>query len=288
MYYLVLLLLLALNSYSGQSLQIPERGAGNLLITSFAVNMSNKSDFENLKLVEIVRIFDVCGFTGQVSISGLKGMATLLQNREKKKWGYMYSSMNAGDGDTLAEFGLMWRKDRVKLTGLMPTYTLLSGREYQRDPLCVFLSTGGKSFTFILVSIDEKDKSLNDIAADVDMVVEAVKWSRAFWDERDILVAGYFGIKETEEQLKHMAKLTRLARLEVDGAVIDSSGEGRFTNHMFATSRMSSDRDYVFGPINIFSAVEFFYGDISWENSLKYEKEISYHLPIWVELKENE
>lgn len=283
----IVLLFFSLSAFSGQE-NVPgtlSSDTKSIKLASYNIKWFGSTDADIKLLARVIQEFDICGIIEIRNERALSLLDRELEAQTGAKWGYVFGHRTHRKyGSYYEAFAFVWRQDRVSLNGGMVSNLWDREDVYRNDPYIASFSANDKDFTVILIHTRWSADSEGTRKDEVLGLVEVIENLSSFLSEEDIFIAGDFNFPTDNSYMKQFSN-------ESNMELLSSSERSTLSNQK---PDYVSSYDHIYGTAGaaamikskglVFDVTQFIYKAKTIETMRMSMKELSDHIPVYVEL----
>ena len=268
--------------------EIPRKlNHSNLIVASYNIKWFQNGNQNYKKLARVIKNFDICGI---VEIRNEKAMIQLVSNLNKETdsvrgWGYVYGMRtHRPNGKYHEAYGVVWNRDKVEIGNGIVSNVWDYNEDFRNDPFMVSFDWRGIDFTLILIHTRWSDDSDGSREGEIKAIADYIRYLRGFLPEEDIILAGDFNYSADEAPM--VALMNKADLYELTSSDKTTIGKKNIYinsyDHIFGTQSILSLVDEKSG--RAFDVTQFLYGERSEHTMKESKRELSDHIPVFIEL----
>jgi len=252
-------------------------------IASFNAQRLGNYQKDYTMMAEALTNFDVIGVVEVMNITGLENLVDALSKNSSQKWGYLISERSAGSARYSEFYAFVWKTPQVKLVKSYGFYKEDKDSDFKREPYAALFKTGNFDFIFVVCHIiwgEDPSKRCEE----VELLPKVYSYFKILSKtENDIFIAGDFNIQpdskcwntllNNPDEIKGLITITTKTTLGSQGFV--SSYDNIFYSSKYTKGVVKSGALDIKKLFNIPLMLQ------------TYKKNISDHIPVYVEVKTN-
>lgn len=266
----------------------PARTPHNLVVGFYNIQWFGRLPHDLQQLAKVINTFDICGIVEIAKVSELVKLTEVLNDLTPAggEWGYAHGVRTARPGGTYYEtFGVVWRRDRVQLGDGVISIIWDRDEVFRNDPYLASFRWRQLGFTMVLLHTRWSDDSAGTRAGEVVGIGKQLTGLANQLEHTNFLLAGDFNYEPNDPIMRQLARRHRLVLRTPHLPTTfrgDFLGYSSCYDHLYTLK--GSTLDGAVRSQGVMDVTYFLHGELTPVTLAKTRRELSDHLPIWLEL----